>query len=122
MQVSRYHQSVYTSRSLCLIFFALHFLIRSSATSNKFRELSYSLLRLITGQGLSGEVARSPNPMTSSSNGNYSSASTRTLPPNAENHMFHGPPMGKLGKKSENGATNEEGSWCWREGCQGECE
>lgn len=97
-----------------------HSLLLLIATSIKYRELSYSLLRLITGQGLSGDVSRSTAPATPQSNGAYSSSSTRSSPPNAESHLVHGPPMGKVGKKSENGATNEEGSWCWREGCQGE--
>lgn len=70
-------------------------------SSDNYRNLSYALLRMMTGTALG--------------------AGTR---PAASNGSALGsgvfPPMGNVGRRDEHGATNEQRAWCWRDGC-GEC-
>lgn len=74
------------------------------ATSSTYRDLSYTLLRTLTGAG-----AGSSDGHAHAMGGGGDDA-----------HRIHGPPMGNIGKRSSTGATNEHGVWCWREDCQ-EC-
>ncbi|SNX84257.1 related to Sorting nexin 9 [Melanopsichium pennsylvanicum] len=73
----------------------------SVATSSTYRDLSYVLLRTITGAGAGPCDGKD---------------TSRAL--NDDAHRIHGPPMGNIGRRSETGATNEHGAWCWREDCQ----
>jgi hypothetical protein len=76
----------------------------TSSTSDSYRQLSYSLLRLITG---------SPHLAARSSvNG--------VGPVLQLDNQIALPPMGNVGRRDDSGATNEERAWCWREGCK-EC-
>ncbi|PWZ02323.1 hypothetical protein BCV70DRAFT_152838, partial [Testicularia cyperi] len=70
-------------------------------TSSTYRDLSYTMLRMLTGAGAAEDPA--------------ASASVGMQDPWA--HEVHGPPMGNVGRRDESGATNEHGAWCWREGC-----
>ncbi|KAN0060690.1 hypothetical protein ACQY0O_007348 [Thecaphora frezii] len=80
------------------------------SVSSCYRDLSYSVLRLITGAGVADDDA--------AVHGAGSAPGGRSGGGGAEYaHYFHGPPMGNLGKRSESGATNEHGAWCWREDC-----
>ncbi|SPO25582.1 related to Sorting nexin 9 [Ustilago trichophora] len=72
------------------------------ATSSTYRDLSYTLLRTLTGAGAGP------------SDGKDASA----VFADDDAHRIHGPPMGNIGRRSETGATNEHGAWCWREDCQ----
>ncbi|EPQ26497.1 uncharacterized protein PFL1_05819 [Pseudozyma flocculosa PF-1] len=93
------------------------------STSACYRDLSYSMLRLITGVGVvdasgalnGGDAALHGHGMGGGGGGVGGSGSGSDYA-----HYLHGPPMGNLGKRSESGATNEHGVWCWREGCH-EC-
>ncbi|CDR99693.1 hypothetical protein [Sporisorium scitamineum] len=73
------------------------------ATSSSYRELSYTLLRTLTGAGAGPSDGSEVSPATLF---------------DADAHRIHGPPMGNVGRRSETGATNEHGAWCWREDCQ----
>ncbi|SPC62317.1 related to Sorting nexin 9 [Ustilago sp. UG-2017b] len=73
------------------------------ATSSNYRDLSYTLLRTLTGAGAGP-----------------SSDNKAGFMLDDDAHKIHGPPMGNIGKRSSTGATNEHGAWCWREDCQ-EC-
>ncbi|UZJ56131.1 hypothetical protein CBS101457_005451 [Exobasidium rhododendri] len=75
----------------------------TSATSDSYRQFSYSLLRLITGSlhltPVRSNVMSHPGTLM-----------------NFDNHIVL-PPMGNVGRRDASGATNEERAWCWREGC-----
>ncbi|CBQ72924.1 related to Sorting nexin 9 [Sporisorium reilianum SRZ2] len=75
------------------------------ATSSTYRDLSYTLLRTLTGAGAGPSDS-------SEANGAVSAFA------DADAHRILGPPMGNVGRRSETGATNEHGAWCWREDCQ----
>lgn len=66
-------------------------------TSSTYRDLSYTLLRTLTGAG--------------------AGPSDDGISTSADAHRILGPPMGNVGKRSDTGATNEHGAWCWREDC-----
>ncbi|SPO44944.1 related to Sorting nexin 9 [Moesziomyces antarcticus] len=72
------------------------------AISSTYRDLSYTLLRTLTGAGA----------------GPADEGSTSAALLDEDAHRIHGPPMGNVGRRSETGATNEHGAWCWREDCQ----
>lgn len=75
----------------------------SQQSSNKHRDLSCAILRLITGASAAGNrstPARECAGSAAALSGNLSL-----------------PPMGKVGERDESGATNEQRAWCWREGC-----
>lgn len=74
----------------------------TAATSDSYRQLSYSLLRLITGS--------------SHTTGKSSVIGVPGSLMNFDNHVAL-PPMGNVGRRDASGATNEERAWCWREGC-----
>lgn len=82
---------------------------RSTTTksSESYRQLSLSILRLITGSDAAEGSSHSSN-----ANGSMIKSPSRML-----NQGFL-PPMGNVGKRGPNGATNEDRAWCWREGCQ----
>ncbi|PWN31890.1 uncharacterized protein FA14DRAFT_82225 [Meira miltonrushii] len=84
---------------------------RSTTTksSESYRQLSLSILRLITGSDAGDSSSHSSN-----ANGSMIKSPSRML-----NQGFL-PPMGNVGKRGPSGATNEDRAWCWREGCQ-EC-
>ncbi|PWN47511.1 hypothetical protein IE53DRAFT_303920, partial [Violaceomyces palustris] len=82
-----------------------------AAASEVYRDLSFSLLRLITGVGVNESGGGGGGGANRHQGGNAGSTGS---------HHLHGPPMGDYGKRSLSGATNESGAWCWREGCQ-EC-
>ncbi|MCO5566090.1 hypothetical protein L7F22_019766 [Adiantum nelumboides] len=86
---------------------------RSNTTksSESYRQLSLSILRLITGSD-GGETASGNH--TSNVNGSMIKSPSRML---SSNQGFL-PPMGNVGKRGPSGATNEDRAWCWREGCQ----
>lgn len=67
------------------------------AAASTYRDLSYTLLRTLTGAGAGPED---------------------DVEVNGEAHEVLGPPMGNIGRRSDTGATNEHGAWCWREDCQ----
>ncbi len=69
-------------------------------SAGTYRDLSFTLLRTLTGTGAGPSDANS--------------ALGRA---NDDAHRLHGPRMGNIGKRSETGATNEHGAWCWREDC-----
>ncbi|TKY85663.1 hypothetical protein EX895_005203 [Sporisorium graminicola] len=75
------------------------------ATSSSYRDLSYTLLRTLTG------VGAGPSHDSDVTAGGSVFA-------DADVHRLLGPPMGNVGRRSETGATNEHGAWCWREDCQ----
>lgn len=81
----------------------------TTKSSDSYRQLSLSILRLITGSE-AGESAS--NNHISNSSGSMIKSPSRML-----NQGFL-PPMGNVGKRGPNGATNEDRAWCWREGCQ----
>ncbi|KDN42846.1 hypothetical protein K437DRAFT_248761 [Tilletiaria anomala UBC 951] len=62
------------------------------STSQAHRELSFALLRLIKG---------------------HLAADAGAL----QTSFQHGPPMGNVGRRSDSGVNNEQGAWCWRDGC-----
>lgn len=66
-------------------------------TSSTYRDMSYTLLRMLTGAGAGSNDSRAQESVLT--------------------HDVHGPPMGNIGKKGDSGATNEHGAWCWREAC-----
>ncbi|SPO25936.1 related to Sorting nexin 9 [Ustilago trichophora] len=72
------------------------------ATSSTYRDLSYTLLRTLTGAGAGPSDGKEANAVFTDDDA----------------HRIHGPPMGNVGRRSETGATNEHGAWCWREDCQ----
>lgn len=72
----------------------------SLASSTSYRQMSYALLRLITGS--------------------HNSKANATGPLTMLDDQMSLPPMGKIGCRDSSGATNEERAWCWREGCK-EC-
>ena len=74
-------------------------------TSSTYRDLSYTLLRTLTGAGAG------PADADTDSSAAFGDPDT---------HRILGPPMGNIGRRSDTGATNEHGAWCWREDCQ-EC-
>ncbi|KAJ9479223.1 putative Vacuolar protein sorting-associated protein 5 (putative) [Pseudozyma hubeiensis] len=75
------------------------------ATSSTYRDLSYTLLRTLTGAGAGPSDDNAPT-------------STAAALADVDAHRILGPPMGSVGKRSDTGATNEHGAWCWREDCQ----
>lgn len=86
-----------------------------AATSASYRELGFTILRMITGYGLG------PNGTEGSMQHGSNTIKAGTAGyPHAFGAGAHGPPLGGLGKRGESGATNEQGAWCWREGCQGQ--
>ncbi|KAL9938523.1 hypothetical protein V8E36_002242 [Tilletia maclaganii] len=88
--------------------------------ANSYRDLSFSLLRLITGRGLGMADDHAPPPGTQAHGplGTGTSSGPRTPDLRAPGHHgMHGPPLGGMGKRPATGASNEEGGWCWREGC-----
>lgn len=72
------------------------------ATSSTYRDLSYTLLRTLTGAGA----------------GPSDDKDTDAPSLGDDVHRILGPPMGNVGRRSDTGATNEHGAWCWREDCQ----
>ncbi|CAD6928999.1 unnamed protein product [Tilletia controversa] len=98
--------------------------------ANSYRDLSFALLRLVTGRGLGLADDQPPAPGSGVGGGAGGAAAgasaggsggggprTPDLRSQRDNHWVHGPPMGGLGKRPATGASNEEGGWCWREGC-----
>ncbi|GAC94076.1 hypothetical protein PHSY_001645 [Pseudozyma hubeiensis SY62] len=75
------------------------------STSSTYRDLSYTLLRTLTGAG-------------AGPSDDHAAATMVGALADVDAHRILGPPMGGVGKRSETGATNEHGAWCWREDCQ----
>jgi hypothetical protein len=71
-------------------------------TSGAYRAVGHGLLRLTTGFG-----------------GSHASGADASA--SAEDEAYFGPAMGGLGERGQSGATNEDGAWCWRPDCAGEC-
>jgi hypothetical protein len=71
-------------------------------TSNSYRQLSHSLLRLITGS--SQMMAKT--------------IQNATAPLMQLDGKVNLPPMGNVGRRDSTGATNDDRAWCWRDGCK----
>ncbi|KAK0549879.1 hypothetical protein OC846_003880 [Tilletia horrida] len=86
--------------------------------ADSYRDLSFSILRLLTGRGL-GLPEDQVGPLSSASMASLAGKEGGTASKHMSTASGHGNNRGPsvLHRPHASPATNEEGGWCWREGC-----